>query len=222
MHERADDASPGRDDSGPLVLRSTSSRIGKAIGALFFAGFWNGIVSIFVVHLVNSALRGSFEWFLGLFLIPFVLIGLGLIGFFVHSFLGLFAPRVVVTLSHQRLRLGEGVELDWRFTGRTHRIEKLTIGVEGSEEATYRRGTRSTTDRHVFARIPLITSTDISGIRSGRVRLQLPFKSVPTFNARNNKIVWSLRIDGVIRRFPDVADAFPLNVLPAVTEASDA
>jgi hypothetical protein len=203
-------------ESGPMVLRAAYSRLGKAIGALLFAGFWNGIVSVFVIQVIHGAMRGSFEWFLAIFLIPFVLVGLGAIVFFIHSFLGVFAPKAKLTLSTGQIRLGDSVELDWEFTGRVHVIERLNICLEGCEEATYRRGTSTSTDRHVFARVPIITSSDVNEIRSGRARWQVPADSVPTFNARNNKIVWNLRVNGVIRRFPDIADSFAINIRPAL------
>jgi len=223
MHDGADNmGATGGNDNGPLVLRASYSRLGKAIGSFLFAGFWNGIVSIFVFHLIRGAMRGAFEWLLAIFLIPFVLIGLGAIVFFIHSLLGIFAPRVVITLSARRIRLGDPVELNWEFTGRVQVIEKLNICLEGCEEASYRRGTSTATDRHIFARVQLITSSDLNDIRSGHTRLQLPSNSVPTFTARSNKIVWNLRVNGVIRRFPDVADTFPINVLPAAPMEADA
>jgi len=202
-------------ESGPLVLRAASSRVAKAVGSLFFAAFWNGIVSIFVVHLVRGAMRNSFEWFLACFLIPFVLIGLGLIAFFVHSFLGLFAPRLMVTLSTRRICLGDAIGLEWQFSGRVHSVRSLRIFVEGSEEATYRRGTSTSTDRHVFARIDIFKAIDPNQIGSGQAQLRLPNDSMPTFSARNNKLVWTLRVRGDIPRFPDINDSFVLDVLPA-------
>jgi hypothetical protein len=209
-------------ESGPLVLRATSGRRVKAIGALLFAGFWNGIVSVFVVQVIHGAMRGSFEWFLAIFLIPFVLVGLGAIAFFVHSFLGVFAPKTMLTLSTGQIRLGDSVEVEWQFTGRVQVIEKLTICLEGCEEATYRRGTSTSTDRHVFARVPIIISSDMNQIRSGRARLPVPADTVPTFQARNNKIVWNLRVNGVIRRFPDIADTFAVHVGPALVREENA
>lgn len=45
--------------------------LGSIGGSLFINLFWNGIVSLFVVELFKN-----FEWFLALFLVPFVVIGL--------------------------------------------------------------------------------------------------------------------------------------------------
>ena len=47
-------------------------------------------------------------------------------------------------------------------------ISRLTIVLEGCEEATYRRGTSSTTDRHVFATLPIADSERGAAIAEGR------------------------------------------------------
>src|SRR5678816_3080895 len=148
--------------SSPLVLRSSSSRIGKAAGIFLFTALWNGIVSVFVVQIVRGAIQGSFQWFVAIFLIPFVLVGLAVFGLLVHAVLGIFAPRVAVTLSRQRIHLGDSIDIEWQFTGRVHIIENLRVFVEGSEEATYRRGTSTATDRHVFARIEINRTSDVN------------------------------------------------------------
>ena len=46
-------------------------------GTLAFCVIWNGIVAVFVVMAVRGHLAGQPDWFLTLFIIPFVLIGLG-------------------------------------------------------------------------------------------------------------------------------------------------
>jgi hypothetical protein len=201
-------------DGEPVTLRSSKGRIGKFLFVFFFAAFWNGIVSVFVVQLFRGGQRGNIDWFLGLFLIPFVLIGLVLIGFLGYCLLGLFAPRAVLQLSRQPLRLGETSELSWRFSGRAHVIEQLRIYLEGREEATYRRGTSSSTDRNIFAEIDIATLTNVDEMRSGQGRIVVPAGTVPTFTATNNRIVWTLRVKGVIHLYPDVDDEFTVVVLP--------
>jgi hypothetical protein len=84
----------------------------------FFCLFWNGIVGVFVLQLTRQ-----FQWFLGLFLIPFVLIGflvfLGWLGYFV-------VPLIV-----RRWVLG-ALEIEARNTflglGRTRRLDVSELG----------------------------------------------------------------------------------------------
>ena len=49
--------------------------------------FWNGMVALFVTIAVNSHLRGEPEWFLTLFMVPFVLVGLALVWYTVRQLL---------------------------------------------------------------------------------------------------------------------------------------
>ena len=64
---------------GPIVLKPKTSRIGMLIGITCMAVFWNGIVSVFVWQVIESWRSGHADWFLTLFMIPFVL------AIFIHS-----------------------------------------------------------------------------------------------------------------------------------------
>ncbi len=46
-----------------------------AIFFIIFALFWDAIVSIFVVQCINGFLSGEGDWFMCLFLVPFVTVG---------------------------------------------------------------------------------------------------------------------------------------------------
>ena len=97
-----------RNDGSGMVIGATHRALGGALGALGIAAFWNGIVSIFVLVATASTLQILHvpvpEWFpspdmkcnsmgtgmtifLWIFLTPFILIGLAMLGAFL-SFLG--------------------------------------------------------------------------------------------------------------------------------------
>ena len=132
----------------------------------------------------------------------------------IRHFLALFAPRATLTLARRSPRLGESVDLSWAFSGRFRRIEKLRLYLEGREEATYRRGTSTATDRSVFAEVEIATATDPGVFGGGHAMLTVPADAVPTLAGSNNRIVWTLRVKGVIRLYPDVDDTFEIPVLP--------
>jgi hypothetical protein len=96
------------DGVGP-VIGATHRSVGTAIGALAFALFWNGIVSVFVMLALASTLRHLGldlpEWFpapdtkgspmpvgmtifLWIFLLPFIAVGLFMIGTFLSALAG--------------------------------------------------------------------------------------------------------------------------------------
>jgi hypothetical protein len=206
--------------TGPVILKPRHSRGAKAGALLLAALFWNGIVSVFVVQAATGWARGDPDWFLTLFLIPFVLIGAGLIAGIGYNVLAAFNPRPRLELSAGAVPLGGEVRVRWEFGGRVQRLRRFRLHVEGREEATYRRGTDTVTDKSVFARIELVDTADPRAMQTGEVTLRVPAGAMHSFEARNNKIVWELRLHGGIPRWPDLNDDFPLIVLPHANNTS--
>jgi hypothetical protein len=200
---------------GPVVLRPKVSPAMKLAGMLITALFWNGIVSIFVWMAVASWVRGSPEWFMTVFIIPFVLVGLGLLAAVVYFFLALFNPRPEVTISPGAILLGGSADVAWKIAGADRRIRRWRVTLEGREEATYRRGTSTSTDRSVFHSVDLVDTRNPYEIRGSRATLTVPADGMHSFESPNNKIVWTLKVHGEIDRWPDVSEEFPIVVLPA-------
>ena len=195
-----------------VVLKPAMSPVGKAVVALLVGLFWNGIVGVFLFHFFSDWRRGRADWFLGVFLIPFVLVGLGLLCWFLYQILALANPRPRLVLTPGRLFPGGMVRLQYGFSGAVQRIDRLTAELVGREAATYRRGTRSYTDRSVFARIPLLETTDRAAMRSGEAETAIPLDVPPAFKGLNNRMEWFLRVRGEIARWPDVNDEFPVDL----------
>lgn len=87
------------DEKESFVFLPGSNRA-KALGLLFASIFWNGIVSGFLALLISQYLEsGELEILLALFLIPFVLVGLGLIFFTVRLFRAPVPPRYLFHFS---------------------------------------------------------------------------------------------------------------------------
>jgi hypothetical protein len=204
-------------ESGPVTLKPSISPIQKLIGAIFVAAFWNGIVSVFVWQQVAAFQRGGFaalEWFSTLFLVPFVLIGLGMIGFVLYTLLSLFNPRPTLTVNSAAIPLGGELQLNWSFSGRPGSIREFKISLKGTEQATYRRGTTTTTDKNTFAEIVLFETTEMFDMEEGSAKVTVPADTMHSFDAPNNKIVWTLEVHGAIPLWPDVSESFPITVLP--------
>jgi hypothetical protein len=142
---------------GPTVLEAKVSPLGKLAMTTGICLFWNGIVSVFVWQVWKSwRSGGGVDGCVVLFLVPFVLVGLALLLGVPYQFLALFNPRPVLDLDRQRIEVGDRVGVSWRFRGSARRIRRLRIVCEGREEATYRRGTDTRTDRESFAEIVVV------------------------------------------------------------------
>jgi hypothetical protein len=144
-----------------------------------------------------------------------VAVGLGLIGGVLYQFMALFNPRPRLTVSRGVLMPGDSIDVGWELTGRADRLRRFQISLEGREEATYRRGTNTRTDKEVFTRIQLTDTTDPFAMQSGSAKLKLPPDAMHSFKAANNKIMWVLKVSGDIPRWPDINDEFPITVAPA-------
>jgi hypothetical protein len=201
-------------DPAPRELRVKQSLVLRLVAVIAIALFWNGIISIFVWEVIDGFRRGSPDLCSTLFMIPFVLVGLGLIGGIGYTFLALFNPRVKLVLTPGELTLGSRADLTWEFSGRVDRIHQLSIDLEGAEHATYGRGTKTTTDKHVFMKIPIVETSIAYEIAAGVTSFDVPQTTMHTFTSPNNKITWTLMVRGEIARWPDVKEEFELTIHP--------
>lgn len=200
--------------SGTLELRPTASPLAKFLGLSAITVFWNGIVAVFVYHAVEGWRSGQGEGCLTAFLVPFVLIGLLILYGALHQFLVLFNPRLRLTMSPGIITTGGTAYLEWRFAGRSGRVRRLRVLLEGREEARYRRGTSTYTDKNVFTSLTVIDAAEAYTIASGSTSFQMPMDTAPSFQAENNKIVWQLKVTCDIPGWPDSEDEYEIVVKP--------
>lgn len=199
---------------GMTTLRPKVGKKGKLMGILFFAAFWNSIVGVFLFQLYKGFAEGRPEWFLLVFMIPFALVGLGLLCGVAYYLLALGNPTFTITLSEGHPRLGEEIHLEWQSSGFLGRLDSLSLELQGREAATYRRGTRSVTDHSLFHNSVVFETAQPANHAGGKAQLRIPDDSMHSFDGGSNKIEWLLRIRGSIKRWPDVDECFPLTVRP--------
>jgi hypothetical protein len=205
------------DAAQPRVLKPTMSPVGKLLGIIFLALFWNGIVSVFVVLAYKEWRSGGHvDGCLVLFLVPFVFVGLALIWGVFHQFLVLFNPRLELALSQGVLIPGRSANLQWQIHGRSGRVRRLRVVLEGAEQVTYRQGTDTKTDTDVFATIPVIDTDQQMLIAQGTARVEVPEGTMPSFSADHNKVVWTLKTFCEIPGWPDSNEEYEIVVAPGL------
>ncbi|MEW6076639.1 MAG: DUF3592 domain-containing protein [Thermodesulfobacteriota bacterium] len=213
---------PARVDvgSGRMILKPQSSAAGKIIVSMAVAAFWNGIVSVFVYQAYAGWRTGNPDYFLMLFLIPFVLVGLVLIGGIFYFILAAFNPRPTISLETHVLRPGDATDVDWNTSGNVYNIREFKLLLIGEETATYRRGTDTCTDRQPFYEKVLAASADPETLRRGQTSLRIPSPTMHSFKSDNNAIVWKIRLQCEVPRWPDIKEDFEITVYPLESEAS--
>jgi Protein of unknown function (DUF3592) len=210
-------AAPAGGESAPVELHPTATPLGKFVGLTFIALFWNGIVSVFLVQIYRTWGQGSPDGCAILFLVPFVLVGLFLVFAAVRQLLVLFNPRVHLTLNPGTLTVGGIGYLDWRLSGRGAGVRRLRILLEGREEAWYRSGKSTHTDRNTFASVVVADTAQPLEIPAGNARVDVPEATVPSFKADHNKVIWSLKVTCDIPGWPDSEDEYEVLVRPSAS-----
>jgi hypothetical protein len=198
-----------------LQLTPGKGRATRFLGMVLGAAFWNGIVCVFLWHLASEWRSGHVPWFLTLFLTPFVLVGIGLLFAVVHALGAIFNPRPVVTLEPGQPRLGQPLTISWQIPSGGGRLGNLRLVLRGEEVATYRRGTTTATDRAIFHEAVVFEATMPEIMTMGRASITLPANLMPSWQANNNRIEWTLHVEGDIHRWPDLADSHVLTIHPA-------
>lgn len=201
-------------------LGKGGSGLGGLVVTAFLAAFWNGIVGVFVWQLVRDWRQGSPDWFLALFLIPFVAIGLVILLSIPYQILALFNPRPDLTLTPGAVPVGGTATLAWRFDRSVERVRRLVITLEGREEVEVRDAKgRQSTERHVFFRRRLLDSRRFGEIGRGERAVEIPPDVMHTFAAGGQRVAWTLELAGEIPLWPDVGRTVDLEVAPATAEA---
>jgi hypothetical protein len=204
---------------GSVVLKPQHTPLGKFVGILIGALAWNGFIGTFAYFLFFVEDRENVPLFPKIIIGVLLFAGVFLLISAFTSFLALFNPRVQLTAQTTTVSLGGELRFSWKVTGRAGMLRKLRVVFEGREEATYRRGTTTSTDSKVFAEIPVFETTEREFLSQGTARVAVPPNVMHTFEAGNNKVLWRLKVHGEIPRWPDVADEYPITVLPQPASA---
>ncbi|NLE38362.1 MAG: hypothetical protein GX621_10095, partial [Pirellulaceae bacterium] len=198
-----------------VTLRPNMSPLGKLGLVAFACLFWNGIVSVFVYQVVEGFRTGNPEWFLTIFMIPFVLVGLGFVVAVFYVALTLFNPRYTMTLRPGLIQPGTTGSIAWKASGSAGRIQQLSIKLVGQEKASYTVGTDTRTEEKTFFESDLVDTRDLWQLAAGEVEFAVPADAMHSFESAHNKIVWSIKLHGHIALWPDVSDEYKIAVLPA-------
>jgi hypothetical protein len=177
--------------------------------------FWNGIVSIFLVHMIDGHRQGKPEWFLTVFLIPFVLIGLVLIAVVLFAGVQLVTSLVVgavrVEIADHSMRPGRSYEFVVEQSGR-FRLGRVSLVLACTESATYTQGTDTRTENKEVTKEEVAQAEAMP--REGlRGKLTVPGDAMHSFASAHNKITWTLRFKGRVGILPFESE-YPVRVLP--------
>ncbi|MHB0957214.1 MAG: hypothetical protein ACYC6N_01320 [Pirellulaceae bacterium] len=195
--------------AGPWVL----------FAATAFFLVWNGIATVLVLVAIKSHVSQHPDWFLTLFVLPFVAIGMWATYYFVqqlmlHTGIG----PTTVEISDHPLRPGRTYQLVVSQTGRLN-VQTLDLSLVCEEETTYRQGTDIRTERcRVFCRSVFVEHDfriEPSKVFERECELHVPDHVMHSFQAKHNAVQWMLVAKGQTLSWPTFERCFPVVVFPA-------
>lgn len=210
--------SPGTNLRYRLPIRSSPGW--RLFGILAACVVFNGIVMTFSVGTVRGHLAGKPDWLSTVFLAPVVLIGLGLIVYFLWQLLvaaGIGATRLEI--SEHPLHPGGRYNAFLTQSGKLD-MNSLRVSLICTETARYRQGTNTRTEtRKVFKREFFLREGFAINSRmpfETEIEFDVPDAAMHSFKAKNNEIVWALAIEGDVSGWPDFSRTFTIIVRPIV------
>jgi hypothetical protein len=151
-------------------------------------------------------------------LVPFLVIGIAGITLFVR---GLFLAAAVGTtqleISDHPLRPGRRYEV-LLAQGGAGVLRALELALELEEQATFRQGTDTRSERVVVWRQVVITRRDVQLDPVSQFELQtqvhVPADAMHSFISEHNAVRWRLAVRGTPARWPPFVRIFPVVVYP--------
>lgn len=207
-----------------VIARMSLSRAKLVMGIVsvsIFAVGWNAISWVVFFRAISGPWRGGPSSLVpGLFVSPFLLVGLGMIAAVVYMVLSLFNPHAHARSVPESPRLGQSFQIEWELSPHRRTISTLRMSFQGQEIATSKRGTTTSSSRSVFFKETLFETREPLKMRGGTLTFQVAADTVPSFKSNSNAIVWSILIHGDIPRWPDLRAAIPVEILPSPSPAN--
>lgn len=188
------------------------------IGLGMFATLWNAVVVVLMINAGIDLLGGRADWLLLGLLVPFVAVGIaGIVAFSRRLVIATAIGTTQVEIAGQPLRPGLSYDV-LLAQGGTGTLESLELTLESEEQATFRLGTDTRTERLVVWRQPVGSWNEVQlspGTRfEARVTVTIPATAMHSLATEHNAVRWMLVVRGTSSRWPPFVRTFPLMVFP--------
>ena len=187
-------------------------------GMMMLCLIWNALMSVFVTITIRGFLDGRPDWLLTAFVVPFGLVGIGLIVYFVRQLLVTTGiGPTTVEISDHPLIPGARCQLLVSQSGRLT-VNSLKVLLVCEEEATFRQGTNTRTERWEVHRHEVFRREEFE-VQHGlpfeaECELKIPEGVMHSFKAEHNGIIWKVVVQGDVLGWPDYERSFPVIIRP--------
>lgn len=188
------------------------------LGLGLFAVLWNAVVVLLAVNAGLDLLGGRIDWLLLAVLVPFAVVGVaGVVAFTRSLVLATAVGTTQLEISAHPLRPGGTYEA-LLAQGGAGAFSDLEMSLELEEQATFRQGTDTRTERLVVWKSPLGSWPGLQlapGTRfEARATIHVPSSAMHSFASEHNGVNWRIVIRGRPARWPAFTRAFPVVVFP--------
>lgn len=208
--------SPGTELAYRLPASNTSGW--RLLATTIFTLLWTAVGCVLLVIAARGWLEGLFDWFLTVFLVPYMAMG-GASIYFVLRQIWIDAgmgPTALEICSHPLL---PGREYEVHISQSGHiAVKSLSLWLVCEEEVTYHQGTdirhevRTVYESRLFERsqfeiepgMPFQTDCALS----------IPPAAMHSFQSDHNAVHWRLVVRGALAYWPDFERRFPIIVYP--------
>lgn len=189
------------------------------LGFGLFALLWNAVLILLAINAGLDLLGGRIDWLLLTILVPFAAVGIAGIAVFVRGLvLATAVGPTQLEISDHPLRPGGSYEL-LLAQGGSGTFREIELALELEEQATFRQGTDTRTERVVVWRAPLGAWQGLQVAPGTRFEagttLQIPAAAMHSFASEHNSVSWRVVVRGHPVRWPAFTRSFPVVVFPA-------
>ncbi len=193
-------------------------------GLLAAAIIWNAAVSVFIIMAARSVLRGSPDWLMMLFILPFLGVGAALVAVFARQLrrTARIGPTLLEVSDHPLLPGGK-----YRvFLSQTGNLTLKTIEIWliCEEEAVFRQGTNARTETREVVRQAVYSAADAviqpSEAMETECELPIPASAMHSFRANHNQLQWKLVVRSKVADWPPLQRTFPVVVHPCAIDGA--
>jgi hypothetical protein len=195
------------------------------LGFGLFALLWNAVLAVFAVQAGIDLIGGRRDWLLFALLLPFAVVGVAGITVFIRGFI--LATAVGTTqleIADHPLRPGGSYGLMVAQAG-VGVFREIALDLELEEQATFRQGTDTRSERLVVWRQPIHGWREVQlspGTRfEAHATVNLPATAMPSFASEHNSVRWMIVVRGTPTGWPPFRRVFPLVVFPSPPAAGE-
>jgi hypothetical protein len=194
----------------PRQSQGSKLRWSLGFAVLFWLPIGLGLWAVF-----GDGRGWSEDWFILVALGVFSLAGLSVLWATLRQGLALANPSAWLELPAGPIRPGDRVPATFHLEGAAHRLERLTLTLEGRRETVVGSGKARQRKREPFYTRTLLDSsqpTALQGTLPPGLSLDIPDDAPPSSRADRESVVWEIRLHGEVRRGLDVLAEYPVEV----------